>query len=186
MLPKIFIIISSYTHYLIPVMGFLNGSEGKESACNEGGVGSIPGSGRAPGGGNGNRLHSLAWKSPWTEEPGWLQSVGHKELDTTELLSMYAHCLQSRIQVSQIAFWSTRWCFSLAMHHSPIAQWLNYEPVPIRPCISGCGPSPGDRRNGRREDARTSVAEVRVCFCYILTSGTFDKLFNLSLCWLIK
>ena len=158
----------------------------KQTPANAGDMGSIPGSGRAPGGGNGNRLHSLAWKSPWTEEPGWLQSVGHKELDTTELLSMYAHCLQSRIQVSQIAFWSTRWCFSLAMHHSPIAQWLNYEPVPIRPCISGCGPSPGDRRNGRREDARTSVAEVRVCFCYILTSGTFDKLFNLSLCWLIK
>ena len=26
----------------------------------------------------------LAWTSPWTEEPGGLQSRGHKELDTTE------------------------------------------------------------------------------------------------------
>ena len=27
----------------------------------------------------------LAWKIPWTEEPGRLQSMGsHKELDTTE------------------------------------------------------------------------------------------------------
>ena len=25
----------------------------------------------------------LAWKIPWTEEPGRLQSIGHKELDTT-------------------------------------------------------------------------------------------------------
>ena len=28
----------------------------------------------------------LAWKAPWTEEPGGLQSTGRKELDTTELL----------------------------------------------------------------------------------------------------
>ena len=26
----------------------------------------------------------LAWRIPWTEEPGGLQSMGHKELDTTE------------------------------------------------------------------------------------------------------
>ena len=26
----------------------------------------------------------LAWKIPWTEEPGTLQFEGHKELDTTE------------------------------------------------------------------------------------------------------
>ena len=26
----------------------------------------------------------LAWKIPWTEEPGGLQSIGHKELDMTE------------------------------------------------------------------------------------------------------
>ena len=27
----------------------------------------------------------LAWKIPFTEEPGKLQSIGHKELDTTEV-----------------------------------------------------------------------------------------------------
>ena len=26
----------------------------------------------------------LAWKIPWTEEPGWLQSMGSQELDVTE------------------------------------------------------------------------------------------------------
>ena len=26
----------------------------------------------------------LAWRIPWTEEPGGLQSYGHKELDMTE------------------------------------------------------------------------------------------------------
>ena len=28
----------------------------------------------------------LAWRIPWTEELGGLQSLGHKELDTTERL----------------------------------------------------------------------------------------------------
>ena len=33
----------------------------------------------------------LAWRIPWTEEPGGLQSWGHKESDTTEQLSARAH-----------------------------------------------------------------------------------------------
>ena len=37
-------------------MGFPGGSDGKESACNAGDLGSVPGSGRSPGGGNGNPL----------------------------------------------------------------------------------------------------------------------------------
>ena len=37
-------------------MGFPDGSDGKESACNAGDLDSIPGSGRSPGEGNGNPL----------------------------------------------------------------------------------------------------------------------------------
>ena len=37
-------------------LGFPGGSEGKESACNVGDLGSIPGSERSPGEGNGNPL----------------------------------------------------------------------------------------------------------------------------------
>ena len=32
----------------------------------------------------------LTWKVPWTEEPGWLQSRGHKKSDTTKQLSTHA------------------------------------------------------------------------------------------------
>jgi len=39
-------------------------------------LGSIPGSGRSPGGGNGYPPSLLAWKIPLTEEPGGLQSMG--------------------------------------------------------------------------------------------------------------
>jgi len=37
-------------------LGFLGGSDGKESACNVGDLGSIPGLGRSPGEGNSNLL----------------------------------------------------------------------------------------------------------------------------------
>ena len=62
-------------------LGFPGGSDGKESACSEGNLGSIPGLGRFSGGGHGNPLQysclvnphgqkSLADCSPW----------GHKEV----------------------------------------------------------------------------------------------------------
>ena len=31
---------------------------------------------------------TLAWRIPWTEEPGELQSMGYKEMDTTERLAL--------------------------------------------------------------------------------------------------
>ena len=40
----------------VQLMGFLGGSDGKESACNTGDLGSIPGLGRSPGEGNGYLL----------------------------------------------------------------------------------------------------------------------------------
>ena len=45
---------------------FPDGSVGKESACNAGDtgdLGSVPGSGRSPGGGNGNSLQYACLKS---------------------------------------------------------------------------------------------------------------------------
>ena len=47
----------------------------KASAYNVGDLGSIPGSGRSSGEGNGNSLSTLAWKIPWMEKPGRLQSM---------------------------------------------------------------------------------------------------------------
>ena len=48
----------------------------KASDYNAEDPGSIPGSGRSPGEGNGNPLSILAWRIPWREEPGRLQSTG--------------------------------------------------------------------------------------------------------------
>ena len=52
------------------------GSEVKASASNAGDPGSIPGSGRSPGEGNGTHSSTLAWRIPWTEKPGRLQFTG--------------------------------------------------------------------------------------------------------------
>jgi len=55
----------------------------KESACNVGDPGSIPGSGRSPGEVNGNPFTNssiLTWKNPWTEESGRLQSMGSQRV----------------------------------------------------------------------------------------------------------
>ena len=52
--------------------GFPSGSDGKESTCNVGELGLIPGLGRSPGGGRGNPPVFLPGESPWTEEPGGL------------------------------------------------------------------------------------------------------------------
>ena len=41
----------------VPAVDFPGGSDGKESACNAGDLGSIPGSGKSPGEGNGYPLH---------------------------------------------------------------------------------------------------------------------------------
>ena len=61
---------------LTNVGGFPGGSNGKESAYNAGVPGLIPGSGRCPGEGNTTRSSILAWRIPWTEDPGGLQSTG--------------------------------------------------------------------------------------------------------------
>ena len=74
--------------------GFHGGSDSKESACNAGDLGSIPGLGRHPGEENSNHSSILAWRIPWTDEPGQLQS-GRR--DTTEQLSMHT---QRKMHVS--------------------------------------------------------------------------------------
>ena len=53
-------------------MGFIGGSDGKESDCNAGDPSLIPGLGRSPGERNDYPFQYQAWRIPWTEEPGGL------------------------------------------------------------------------------------------------------------------
>ena len=54
---------------------FLGGSDGKESACNVGDPGSVPGSGRCPGEGNGTPLQYSYLENP--KDGGPWQATGH-------------------------------------------------------------------------------------------------------------
>ena len=56
--------------------GFPSSSDSKEAACNAGDTSLIPGSGRSPGEGIATHCSIIAWRIPWTEEPGRLQSMG--------------------------------------------------------------------------------------------------------------
>ena len=59
-------------------LGFPGGSDGKASTCTAGDLGSIPGLGKSLG--EGNYSNILAWRVPWREEPGRLQSMGSQRV----------------------------------------------------------------------------------------------------------
>ena len=56
-------------------MGFPDDSDSKESACNAGNLGLIPGLGRSPGEGNGNPLQYSRLENPMTQ--GTWQATVH-------------------------------------------------------------------------------------------------------------
>ena len=49
-------------------------------SANPGDTGLIPALERSPGVGNGDHSNILAWKIPWTEEPGGLKSMGSQRV----------------------------------------------------------------------------------------------------------
>ena len=69
-------------------MGFPGGSDGKESTCNAGDLGLIPGLERSPGGGHGNPLQYSCLENPHGQRSlAGYSPQGHKESDMTERLS---------------------------------------------------------------------------------------------------
>ena len=65
----------THTHQV----GFPGGSDGKEPVCNARDTGLILGSGRSHG--EGNDYPIFAWRIPWTDEPGRLQSLGSQRVE---------------------------------------------------------------------------------------------------------
>ena len=66
------------------ICGRLGGSLVKNLPANAADEGSITGSARSPGGGNGNPLQYSCLENPMDRGAGGLQLLGSKELDTTE------------------------------------------------------------------------------------------------------
>ena len=67
--------------------GFPDDSDSKESACNAGDLGSIPGLGRSAGGGNGYPLQYSCLGNPM-DRGAWQASGGCKEPDPTAGLTL--------------------------------------------------------------------------------------------------
>ena len=87
--------------FLVPNEGFPGGSVVKNPPANAKHPGLIPGLGRFPGEGNGNHSSILAWKIPWTEELGRLQSMGWQ---SSTLLSTHecTHASSHSPEASQV------------------------------------------------------------------------------------
>ena len=66
---------------LIKSLCFHSGSDGEESAYNAD-LSSNPGSIRSPETENSKLLQYSAWRIPWTEAPGRLQSMGSQRVDS--------------------------------------------------------------------------------------------------------
>ena len=58
------------------IWGFPGGSDSKESACNAGGLSSIPGSGRSPREGNGNPLQYSCLENSMDRGTWWATAHG--------------------------------------------------------------------------------------------------------------
>ena len=80
--------------------GFPGSSIGKESACSAGDPGSVPGSGRSPGEGNGNPLRNSCLGKP-TNRGAWRATIrGSQEAATAEQLTLdTAGCHVSNIYI---------------------------------------------------------------------------------------
>ena len=73
-------------------MGFPGGSDSKESTCNAGDLGSIHGLEDALKEGMATHSSILAWRIPWTEEPGGLQSTGSQNQTQPSDLHLCSLC----------------------------------------------------------------------------------------------
>ena len=74
-----YLLYKIYKLYVLPLCT-PGGSLVKNPPASAGDLGLIPGSGRSPGGGNGNPLQCSWWKIPWTEGPSGLQSMGSQRV----------------------------------------------------------------------------------------------------------
>ena len=82
---------SAYEEIFSLVLGFPCGSAGKESACNVGDLGSVPGLGKSPGEGKGYPLQYSSLENSMD----YTVRGGRKESDTTEQL--FFSCFRAKI-----------------------------------------------------------------------------------------
>ena len=106
----------------------------EESSCNAVEEGSVPRSGRPPGGGPDNPLHCSCWSIPGTEEPGRLQSTGWRRVrrdwsDLTQHSTKMSKMSHKRLHCSLI-LWFIFCCLSFKQVYFKTATilFVNFSP----------------------------------------------------------
>ena len=89
--------------YLKQEIHFPRGSDGKESACNEGDPGSVPGSEKSPGVENGNPLQYACLENSMDRRVWQAIVHGVKELDTAEQLTHITRNLRNCEQILKLS-----------------------------------------------------------------------------------
>ena len=115
------------------ILGFPSGSDGKESTCNAGDLGSIPGLGRSPGEGHGNPLQHSCLENPH----GQRSLVGYNPWDHRVITTG----LPGKSQGSLFVYLDVQSCPTLCdpVHCSPPGRQEYWSRLPC--------PHPGDLPN---------------------------------------
>ena len=92
---------SSITQIHVFFGGFPWWLSGKESACNAGEVGLIPGSGRSPGGGHGNPLQFSCLENPMNRGAWWTAVSRAAQSDMTEVTQQQQYFLMLSSQTGR-------------------------------------------------------------------------------------
>ena len=105
----------------------------------------------------------LAWRIPWTEEPGGLQSMVYKELDKTEWLSLHGACYNRGKCINCTIMWEWVW---------KINEAENAEKNASLPSISNSSVFPYAKtresmswfRYSQRDETRWKIGKTRMHF----------------------
>ena len=109
--------------------GFPSGTVIKNPPAKAGDLGSIPGLGRSPGGGNGNPFYYSCWRIPWVENPDQqqstvLQGTGYDLV--TEQTCMYSYDLswpQPSVAWSRVSVPGQRLRLAGAVRKLNLSHW---------------------------------------------------------------
>ena len=94
-------------------MGFPDGSDGKESVCSVGNLGSVPGTGRSPGDGDSNPLQypclenfmdGGAWKAPVRVGHDWVTSLSLSKQKWSVLTFKYFKICTCILEIRNLNF----------------------------------------------------------------------------------
>ena len=139
-------------------------SDCKESTCNAGDPGSIPGLGRSPGEGNGNPLQYSYLENPMVRGAWWATiHGGWKELDMTEQLTLFTSLAHDMLQKQEALEDSIHSSLYISQIHplTPCLRLSYFWQQRERPDKHDGSPEPWWRPLQSRPDSHTWVCKAR-------------------------